>query len=55
MHRNCAPFLKIYFFIAPTCFGYSFAIIRVLVTWYNVREQCAYFQDTDIYISVLQF
>jgi hypothetical protein len=54
MHRNCA-FLKIYLSIAPTCFGYFPAIIRVLVIRYNVREQCAYFQDTVIYISVLRF
>jgi hypothetical protein len=31
-------FLKfIYLFIAPTCFGYSLAIIRVLVMWYSGR------------------
>ena len=46
MHRNCASFLKIYLFIAPTCFGYSVAIIRVSVIWYNVREQCVYLQDS---------
>ena len=55
MHCNCISFLKIYLFIAPTCFGYSLAIIRVLVIWYNVRQKCAYFQDTVIYISVLWF
>jgi hypothetical protein len=49
-------FLKcIYLFIAPTCFGCSLAIIRMLVIWYNAREQCVYLQDTIIYISVLQF
>ena len=53
MHRNCVYFLKIYLCIAPTCFVYSLAIIRVLVIWYNVREQCAYFQDTVIYMSVI--
>jgi hypothetical protein len=37
MHCNCASVLKIYLFIAPTCFGYSLAIIRVLVIWYNVH------------------
>ena len=56
MHWNCVFSQKfIYFFIAPTCFGYSLAITRVLVIWYNIGEQCAYFQDTVIYISVLQF
>jgi hypothetical protein len=54
MHRNCVFFLKTYLFIASTCFGYSFTIIRVLVIWYNVREQCTYFQDTIIYIIVLR-
>jgi hypothetical protein len=54
MHRNCVSFLKIYLFNASTCFGYSLTIIRVLVIWYNEREQYAYFQDTVIYISVLR-
>ena len=54
MHRNCVTFLQTYLFIAPTCFGYSLAIIMVLIILYNVREQCAYFQDTVIYTGVLQ-
>jgi hypothetical protein len=54
MQWNCVYFLKIYLFIAPTCFGYFLAIIKVLVIWYTVSEECAYFQGTVIYISVLQ-
>ena len=44
MHWNCVSFLKIYLFIylliAPTYFGYSLAIIRVLVIWYSGRTVC---------------
>ena len=54
MHCNCVSLLKIYLLITPTCFGYSLAIIRVLVIRYNVREQCVYFHDKPIYISVLR-
>jgi hypothetical protein len=55
MHRNFMSFLKIYLFIAPICFGYSLAIIRVLVIWYRGRTMCVFLQDTVIYISVFQF
>jgi hypothetical protein len=41
MHCNCVSFLKmyvfIYLFIAATCFGYSLAIIKVLIIWYSGR------------------
>ena len=42
MHWNCVSFLKIYLFIAPICFGYSLAIIRVLVIWYSGRTMCTF-------------
>jgi hypothetical protein len=38
MHCNCVTCLKIYLFIAPTCFGHSLTIIRVLVIWCNVTS-----------------
>ena len=56
-------FLKfIYLSIAPTCFGYCLAIIRVLVIWY-IGKRCVYFPKyssndcifENIHISVLQF
>ena len=34
----------IYLFIAPTCFGYSLAVIRVLVIWYGGKTMCIYFK-----------
>ena len=42
MHLDCA-FFKIYLLIAPTCFGYSLAIIRVLVIWYSGRTMCIFY------------
>jgi hypothetical protein len=53
MYWNCVYFIKIYLSIAPTCFGYCLAIIRVLVIWYTISVYI--FQDTLIYISVLEF
>ena len=42
MNCTCVSFLKIYLFIAPTCFGYSLAIIKVLVIWYSGRTMCIF-------------
>jgi hypothetical protein len=42
MHWNGASFLKIYLFAVLTCFGYSLAIIRVLVIWYSGRTMCIF-------------
>ena len=55
MHRNCVPFLKIYLCIYRTDMFRLFpSHLQGVVIWYNVREQCVCFQDTVIYVSVLQ-
>jgi hypothetical protein len=41
MHYNCVSFLKIYLFIAPS-FGYSLAIIRMLIIWYGGTTMCIF-------------
>jgi hypothetical protein len=48
-------FLKcIYLFIAPTCFGYSLAIIRVLVIWYSGRTKCIFSEVQLFTLRVLE-
>ena len=42
IHCNFVSFIKTYLFIAPTCFGYFLAIIRVLVIWYSGRTMCIF-------------
>jgi hypothetical protein len=54
MHCNCVSFLKIYLCIAPTCFCYSLAVIRVFVMWHSGRTMCIFSKVTIIYTSVLQ-
>jgi hypothetical protein len=42
MQWNCVCFLNMYLFIAPTCFGYFLAIVKVLVMCYSGRTMCIF-------------